>query len=272
MAIAKVLRTITKPQKLCEFVEQFVTTYRELLAEAMTAFFKQDLEEGQEPPDALAFVDGLLRRLRGAYQELLEAEEKHLNERANDGTFRKLRDDAVTALREVTLDMRRIFRVAYGEEKTEEFGFERGIDPQPLPLLRQTQRILGNLRDPDMPLPEPRYPNIGEAERESVVGHLEPLYHKLREAMNNLTHEEAKAQGTQVDKDQALAGFNRTYSLFVNILESAFELAGHRELAGRLRRTLPRRSSPAGEEAEAPSPDTGGDEVEDDGDFDPSGD
>ncbi len=125
MAVPRVSKTITSRQKTCELVESFVGAHRRELTESLELLFKQDAEEGQPTPDVPVFVNGLLRRLRGSFEELFIAEQRHLDELSDDREPREMRDDTVGALREVLIDMRDVFRVAFGSAKSEKAGFER---------------------------------------------------------------------------------------------------------------------------------------------------
>lgn len=263
MALPRVSKVITAHQKLCEFVEWFVKTYRQELAEALAEVFQQDTEEGQTTPDVLPFVDGLLRRLRSALNDLIEAEKVHLDELADDAGYRKLRDDAVTDVRRVVLDLRGLFRAAFGPIKAQEAGFEKEVASDPVALLRQTNRLLDNLGRDDLDLPPSQYEGVTVTPA-LFVTQLEPQVKVLREAMNHVVQEEGEAQGTQVAKNRALQAFAETYVLFLHILQAAFRMAGKPELAARLRRTV-RRSRRSGD-AEPVLPPLPPDIVVDEGD------
>ena len=239
MAVPKASKMITDRQRQCEFVDWFVVNHREALVTALVLLFQQDLEEGEPAPDVMVFLSSLVRRLRRAFRELVETEQRHLGEIANDGIYRDRRDETVPAVREVVLFWRHAFRTAYGARKTEETGFERRISDQPLTLLRQSERILSNAKDPAFEL----VPAEGtQADREVLIRQLEPLVQQLRQFMDALTSELTKAHGTKVAKDQAMGHFDQVYRIFVNLVQPAFRLAGYHELAERLTLKVARRS------------------------------
>ena len=107
-------------QRQCEFVDWFVVKHREVLVEALTQLFQRDAGEGQPVPDVVVFIDALILRLRRAFAELKEAEERHLTELANDGVNRDRRDDSAQTLRDVMTDWRTLFRITHGDRKAAE--------------------------------------------------------------------------------------------------------------------------------------------------------
>jgi len=253
MAVPQVSKMITDRQRQCEFVDQFVVTHQPAVVEALVQLFTLDVEEGQASPDVVGFVNALVLRLRRAFADLVDTELRHLEELANDGVFRDLRDRAAQALREVLSDWRTLFRVAFGERKAEEVGFERRIAQQPLALLRQARRILTKLGDVAFELPAPRIDGV-VVTREKAIEHLEEPVRQLRQAMDDLTRELSRAHGTQVAKDRALAYFDEVYGLFVRLLQSTFRLAEKPDLAERLPLRLSRRSGSPEAGGEPPDP------------------
>lgn len=244
MAVPRISKMITDRQRKCEFVDWFVVNHRKALVEALADLFQKDLEEGEALPDVDLFLDGLVRRLRRALRELVEAEQAHLGEIADDGIHRDRRDQAAQELRDVVFNWRPVIRAVFGERKAEEAGFERRIADHPLALLRQTERLLSRFKDPGFELDATRFDGVAVT-REKVVEQLESPARKLRQAIDGLTSEQTKAHGTKVAKDQAMAHFDHVYRAFVSLFEPAFRLIGELELAERLTLKLPRRSEQA---------------------------
>ena len=66
--------------------------------------------------DTAALLRRLMGRLRRSFDELVGAEEQHLDELANDAEPRQRRDRAVAGLRQILLDMRSLLRCIYGPD------------------------------------------------------------------------------------------------------------------------------------------------------------
>jgi hypothetical protein len=229
---------VTDRQRRCEFVDWFVVNYREALLEALTRVFEKSL--GRAVPDLGFYLDGQVSLLRGSLRELVAAEQAHLDEIANDGVFRDRRDQAAQALREVVFNWRPVIRAVFGERKAEEAGFERRIADHPLALLRQTERLLSRLNNPQFALDATRFEGVAVT-RDKIVEQLEKPARQLRQVMDDLTSEQTKAHGTKVAKDKATADFDEAYQLFVGTFRPAFRLVGEHELSERLTLKLSRR-------------------------------
>ena len=242
MTIPKVSKMITDRQKRYEFVQSFATTHRDVLAEALS----QLLDENLPGPGAASYLDGLMRRLGRTLEDLVRAEQKHLDELGNDAALRKRRDTAVSELRQDLFHMRDLLRGVYSRATAEELGLERRIAPHPLALLRQGRRIESRLRDPGLRHLAPRFPGV-TVTGESLAAAIKPRLRELREAIDDVTRDEGKAEGTKVEKDKAMNVFDGTYQHVVRTLVEAFHLAGKPELAARIPTSLRRRSRRTGE-------------------------
>lgn len=248
MAVPKVSKMVTECQRKLVRLESFVRTHRQTLADALGKVFQQDLDEGRTATGLMGAIDGLLTRLRRVVQELLDAEEHHLAELADDGRHRDERNQAAKALRALLFDLRDLFRVSFGKRKAEEAGFERRIMQHPLALLRQAQRILGRLRDRVLELPRTRFAARGVS-RAEVIEVLETAARRLRSAVDHVGRETTQAQETLAAKRQAMASFGDTCSALVKVLEAACRLAGRRDLSRQLKRCRPYRSAKPGSAA-----------------------
>ena len=242
---------VTFRQKRCEFVCSFVTTYRDEVAEALELFFQDEGDTAAPTSDTVAeFLEGLLGRMKGALRNLLEAELKHLDELSGDALPRKRRDEAAAELKQALFDLRALYRAAYGDLIAQEYGFEGRIANDAPALLRQGKRVYDPLaklvQSPEIELPSPRYEGI-VISASAAVAVLEPRIEELREALSEVTREQARIQGTKVAKDRARKRFDHSYRQIVRMLVPAFRLAGHDELAEKIPTSLrrPRRKGTA---------------------------
>lgn len=242
MAIPNVYKSITDHQKQCEFAESFMKDNREDLGAALSRVFAQDISEGDSVPDVLPFMDALLLRLRRSLEVLTEAEKVHLNELDGHAVYRVLRDEAVATLRRHLVNLRFLFRSSYGQTKAEDMGFDREIAQDPIALLRQARRLLGNLQDPELTLPASEFAGVAVTPA-SIAEQLASHVGELREALTEVNDDLGRSQRTLVSKDRAVASFRQTYALFLVILQSGFRLGGDQEMASRLRRSVRRSRS-----------------------------
>lgn len=248
MAIPRVSKMVTHRQRLCEFVERFVQVHREEVAEALALYLHQIGDPaGQDPgtPDVKAFLDRLRGRLKEALRQLLQAEQRHLDELADDAEPRKRKERTTAELSQDVFQLRDLFRGAYGRSTAEEvIGFERRIAYDPAALARQSERVAARLRDPGLSLPPPRFEWL-EISVEGAAATLEGKLERLRAATVDVTRNRSRAKGSKLVKDQAINGFDKAYRPIVKLLRAAFRLAGKPELAARIPslRRRPRRKA-----------------------------
>ena len=246
MTLPKVSTMVTFRQRRCELVDSFVATYRREVGEALELLFQDDgTDEPLAPGTLESVLERMLHRMRRALSELLDAERAHLDEVANDAVPRQRRDRAAREVRQLLLDLRQLYRAVYGKIKATEAGFERRIANDAKALLRQGERVYGRLSTPDAWLhkgDEPARLRGLEVAPSTLAAQLETPLEQLRSALDEVTCERAKAQGTKVAKDRALRHFDDLYLLIVRMLVPAFRLAGMDELADRLPTSLRRPS------------------------------
>lgn len=232
--IPQISTMVTFRQRRCELVDAFVTGYRSDVTEALDLLLSS--ESGGEVPTTGAWpllIDPLMRRLKEALAEMIEAERQHLNEVGGDALTRHRRDQAIVELKQFLFDLRDIYRGLYGKLQVQQMGFEKRIAKHPLPLLRQSQRIANHHLEVARQPAAPRYLGLG-IDQQRALEHLEGRIRELREAMDQVNDDLARVQKTKVGKDRAIKAFDGTYRLIVRMLISAFRLSDQPELAAKL--------------------------------------
>lgn len=241
MALLDVSKMITIFQRLCQFAEEFTEEYREDMVEALSRVFRSDLPEGQEGPDVLGLINSLLQRLRLTLEKLTQSETELLEAFREDTEFREIRRQLTLELREVFNRSRGECRNHFGRKKSDSAGFPARIADDPGALLRQTKLVDWRLGKPEFELGESLIPGAVTT-KESILQIHQPKAEELRSGLADAVRRKARIEGKQVAKDQEMADFRTTYSLFVNMVQSSFRLAGQNEMAKRLIRR--RRRSP----------------------------
>lgn len=259
MALQDVSKMITVFQKQCRFAEWFTRVFREPMTQALTEVFARDLPEGQEAPEVLGIVDSLVRGLVSTFKKLSGAEMKLLASLKKEELLRKLEVRLTNALKQAFDRARSICRSNFGPEKADEAGFPARLAPEALPLLRQTDVVSFNLREPEFDLGENLVPGSNH-DVQTILETYEPAARELQKVLDDGSQQKAVTQGMQVEKNDAMASFRTTYGIYVAVVRGCFRLAGFTELADRLTLTVRRRSNGATEPDPSPGdepPDTG---------------
>jgi hypothetical protein len=245
MAIPKLSKMVADCERKYARVAAFVNVHRQTLLDAFGQAIRPGLEHGEPAFDPAAWLDGFFRRLRQSFAELLDAEERHLDELAGDAHHRDERNEAAADLRTRLIDLRNLFRANFGKEKTEEAGFPRRLRPEPLTLLRQVGRILRRLFDEGFDLPAARFASE-QASRSKAVEVLVPAARRLRRAVDLAAHEQCKARVTRAAKNEAMKRFGVAHRATVDLLDGICRFAGRSDLMPLLREPSPRRSEKPG--------------------------
>jgi hypothetical protein len=263
MALKDVSKMITVFQKQFRFAEWFTRVYREPMTKALTDVFAKDLPDGEEAPVVVGMVDSLVRGLRSSFQTLSGCETMLLTSLKKEEILRALEFKLTGLLRQAVDRARSICRACFGPEKADEAGFPSRMAEDPLPLLRQTDVVIFNLRNPEFVLGENLVPGSNH-DAGTILGAFEPAAAELQKTLDESATQKAITQGKQAEKDEAMTTFRTTYSIFVAIVRGCFRLAGFIELADRMTLTLRRR--PNGGEPDVPPTDgTPDDGTPDDG-------
>ena len=253
MALKDVSKMVTGLQKQCRFAEWFTRVFREPMTQALAEVFAKDLPEGEQAPEVLGMVDSLVRSLVSTFQKLSGAEMKLLTSLKKEETFRKMEVKLIDLLREAFDRARSICRSNYGSEKADEAGFPARMAQESLPLLRQTDIVSFNLRDPEFDLGENLVPGSNH-DAQTILATFEPAARELQKALDDGNQQKAMTQGKQVEKNDAMASFKTTYGIYVAVVRGCFRLAGFTDLADRLALTVRRRSN-GGTETDPPADD-----------------
>lgn len=245
MAVPKLSKMVADCERKYARVARFVHTHRQTLLDAFARALRPGLEGGEPTPDAAVLVDGFFGRLRKALAELLDAEERHLDELAGDGICRAERDQAAQELRALLFDLRSLFRANFGNKKTDEAGFPRRLRPEPHALLQQAMVLLERLHDQGLDLSAARFAS-SEAPRTKAIRVLEPATQRLRRAVDLAAYERCKAGVTRAAKLEAMKRFGIAHRATVDVFKAVCRFAGRRDLMRLLGQPARRRSKKPG--------------------------
>ncbi len=239
----KLSKMVTDRQRWFETVASRFELYAPEMVEALNALLEPELGDDEPMPDMLACLRLQMSRLKRALDRMLEADVAYTDERSFGGGRRRRREELTRELHDTIMDLRDVIRVLYSRTKAEELGFEKRIAHRHRPLLRQTSRILGKLRDPEVQLESSSYEG-SEVNRANMVKKIKPLARALRDAGLAVTQEGSTVSGALVEKRLAVKAFDDLALQTMAHIASAFRLAGKSDLAKHFR-VLRRHSRPA---------------------------
>lgn len=241
-----------------------VRTAGEVHSKAIAEGVERWLFDGEKPRKlSVGELCELLVERLGAHERGLElAERAHQAELGDDAAPRERREAASVALRAALISTSELVRGAYGEGYSKLVGLEAPLADRDDLLVQQARSSAERLRS-TAPTGKPR--DGAAIDRNALGKALQNDGAILDAALESVQREEKEAQQTRIVRDQAEAGWARSYDVVGGVLELFARAAGQDEIADRVRPTARRRSGvpddggqPGGGDAPAGGEPTGG--------------
>jgi hypothetical protein len=190
-------------------------------------------------------VTELQLRLAGFVEKrlalLVAVDGARLAELADDSPARRRRDEALAALREQVVDLRRVVRGLLGSEREPEvLGFQGPTAESPLRLSQQAEILLETLREHRGELPAPRVSGV-RLDLGPAAETLQTRLHELTAALRDVEVERRQADASKERRDDAIESFDRIVRRVAGLLKTCYVEAGLPDLARRIRLTPPHR-------------------------------
>ncbi len=196
---------------------------------------KEVLEDGEEMPDVRHLFTLLERLVRGAGDDLDEADGDRF---VRGMRLRVLREQArqtkaelhgeVVAVRKALVDL-------YGSRQVRfQFGLAERTPRGTANLADEARQLTARLDHPELVLPAPLAPGL-VPDVAGWVGRLKPLSARLENLLSELERRRIGADDGVIEQRREMAACDETYLLVAHTAEALFRLAGEMELARRLR-------------------------------------
>ncbi len=211
-------------------------THADLMANEVTARWRKALPKGQEIIDIRQLqlcVRDDLHRMRG---EIRVIEKAHIERLEITRLDRGVRDVAIPQLRGKLIGIQRLFDGTFGTgSSTMVFGEQTVAIPRdPFALLRAANIAHGRLTDSALVLPEVQLEGVKIVPRSLAKGFEAPLV-KLEQALDGLEANGPAANASLELKIQSLDDLRKQAGIAARFLEALYYLAGHPEIAKRVR-------------------------------------
>lgn len=246
-------------QRIADKIVAAVRTHAQAVGTRMQEVFAPAVAEGEPAPDFVVFQEQLARYLEMRIAQMVEAEEVHFSELADDLAPRRRRDEAAQACRDSLIALRNTLTGAFGSDFGDSLlGVEGRTPDDPLALHRLGRRALERLTEESLEIP-PRRLDGFPVDLGALASQLEPVLDELGEALREVNEEDRRREATIRERDLALDAFDTAVGSIGRIAIAFDKLAGFPDFAGRIRFTLPvRRRRGTSLPDEAPPSDGGG--------------
>ncbi len=256
-------RMITNFGKLCGRLAGAAAKHAERIVSSLTERWSDRMEDGEELTVAkmLVFLAEDLRQIHG---QMVETESQLRSEIREDKQARDIRDRAVSAIRELLFDVKKVCEAHYGPGSVENL-FEEDTEDVPgeaNEVLRLGTRVRRNMTAPEFPMPPLKHgiaPDFA-----ALAARLDEPLALLQTSLGQLQESTHGSSGAIADKERELVEMQGLAGRSGRMLESITSFAGHEGVARRIR--LSRHRARAGiEDPEEPEEEVAADAAGDDG-------
>lgn len=191
------------------------------------------LFEGRAPRKVtVAEIVGLLgQHLTRKSAGYREADLEHNTELSGDASVRDERDAAASDLRELVGGTASVVRGVFGAAASASMGLDVTWAARPDLLLRQAQNAVSLIRKAEVGKPV-----VGvKIDLDEVARGIEAACKRLDQGLNDVVREERQAQATFQRRETAASDWEKQYTAVAEIFQGMCLLAGHEELAARVK-------------------------------------
>lgn len=202
------------------------------LAQGIEDFLTPYLAPGETMPDFSFILTLIGRALSQSMEALVQADQTHTAELADDGPILNARDEKKEELYSHMVSFRETLTGVFGASALAPLGFSRGTPADPVVLVQFTRQVVDAIRKG--PLPPPKDEDISYNPTRNV-DKAEKMAEELEDLIKSVAREKREAEQTQEAKNQAMAKNDDVFRRACSFLVGAFLLAGMPALAKKVR-------------------------------------
>lgn len=249
----KLSRTVTKKKGLYDIVQGAARVQGPMIVKSLTEKLAPAFREDQSPPDLGSTIEVHTSWLSHVCNDMVQADEAHMALLDQMAQLRTAESAQSAGLRSLILRIRSAYKGLVGESSLAPLALDFKVDQSAAGILRQSEIIRDRLLQAEVGdlvsvswAPGPLDPQLLAAELDR---HIQPLAETLR----TIIDVRKQTDTAVVAKHQSIKTFDKEFVPAVQVLEATFRVAGHVELADRIRptvRQLSRTNVPDDEEGE----------------------
>lgn len=244
-------KEITDRQKAATYVLSVFQVQGPSVADELAELFRPHFEPGEDPGYA-GSISSSARTLRAAIADAIAADEAHYAEKAKLSGLIEERSRIVASLKRLLVGLRRTVLGQHDQADLGRLGFGGETAREPIPLLRQAERIIAVLDGGDLDdlLGEPLF-SKASFDPEPFHDEIRQAAKKLRSFLDRIGEVRREAERAYLHKKQKTKLYDRLFLREARGFADWCRLVGRGELADRIR---PSSSRPGRTETEPPDP------------------
>ena len=225
-------KLVINRQKSSETVQSAGKNYEGIMVAKTGALLGE--EAGQA---AGVLVRSATARLGELTQNMVTADDRHLNEIADDAQTLGTRDEAVASTRAGLMEVRELCGTVYGPEYVRKLGFDGNTPSDPVQLERLATQVLANFDTASRPATARFGLNLDVTQ---LKEQLAPEVAALTAALAAISEDVRQADMKLVEKRQAMDVYDKGFSATADLISTLLKLSGEEELAKRVRPSVRR--------------------------------
>ncbi len=253
----KTSKEVTDRQKAFVFVHSVFLLQGPKVAAEMVELFLSDAESLDRGTDAsraepgfLSVLLGFARALKERLARLVAADETHYKEKAVYSALLKKRDSLTRDLTKLVVALRRIVLGEHEDPDMGQLGFEGETAREPVPLLRQADRVVEVLADGEIhDILGPPIFKDSSFEPKDRGNQLKKKAKKLHTVVDEIGDAKRRTEEAFLAKEEAAKEYDQLFLRAGRIFEDSCRLVGRDALADRIR---PSEKRPGRTQAEPP--------------------
>lgn len=225
-------KQVTDRSRSANAVVAAARTHGDLVETNLVATLEPYLKKGEKTPSVAFLFELMARALEARAVTMGEADLANEAELDDDAAPRLARDTGIDKLYTCLVDVSDIVVGLYGRALLKPLGLDGETPREPNQLLQYSKTIANNLLAAE--LPKPRVKGSGLNVKQ-VVGEIEELRDGLEAALKDVAREAREAEQTQVKKQTAIEGYDKTFSSVASLVSTLLDVSGEAKLASRVR-------------------------------------
>ena len=229
---------LTARTRLTDDLRSALQTHQAEVTEALEELLGPFVDEG-ERLELTTLFRAVDRLVADRQARIIRVDHTHRDELIEDGVRQRDMRERLRELRRLMVDLRQAVRSLFGRGAVKRcLGLDQHTAREPVVLLRQAQRMLRLLQDPNHPRPKPEVEGVS-FDWDRWIDKLETPTRELDRALKEKVAESKVTHGSLRDKHLDLELFDRNVHAAARWIAATFELAD-RESYGRSLRPFAR--------------------------------
>lgn len=242
-------KLVASRSKSSTFVASAAKSHAENIQSAARDLLEPHLRKGEKLPDLAFYGELVARALEASAKKMVDADDAHELELADDTAPRDARDKSVQELYSKLVETAEVITGLYGAGATRAVNLDGGTPREAALLVRHATTASKLLRSHDFGKSRVKGASVNG---KTTADDLDELVEAVNANLGDVARETREAEATLVKKHAAMSAFDDVFARSATVISALLAFGGQAELAARVRPSTRRPGEAAGEEEPTP--------------------